>query len=438
MLLFLRSLKQLKFMNREFRKYLGYAIGEMALVVIGILIALQIDNWNSERQQRALLDSYLHTIAANIRDDAGELELLTGKRSKRSQAAFRAQNFLTGGRKQSFSVDEVYFFRNIIYEAREDLYFNADSSGFESIKNSGVIDRLQGQDSGRLLSKYYDQVKIIEKLEARQNAAVDALSIQYSMSIPHDVEIWAFDDPEALAAGRFAELQPVYAEVINGAAARELLAHEVSGIDVMREYDHLRQLGEACIRSIEGGSRAGAGSDIEALLAGDSSTAGAHAELVVGGQLVAQHYYVTGVADRSANVFDFRSIEPRDDGLHFAYPGSDSWAAIYLGYFGLAVGRPSQDFSHFDTLVLELKGDRGAERVTVHVKDRDLPDWEAPDTVTLQITDQWEAYEIDLASFPRTNFGILMSPLGFTFLGEEPLSFSLRNARYVSSGRNGR
>ena len=34
-------------------KYLLYALGEILLVVIGILIALQIDNWNREKQERA-------------------------------------------------------------------------------------------------------------------------------------------------------------------------------------------------------------------------------------------------------------------------------------------------------------------------------------------------------------------------------------------------
>ena len=33
-------------------KYLKYAIGEIILVVIGILLALQINNWNQERQNR--------------------------------------------------------------------------------------------------------------------------------------------------------------------------------------------------------------------------------------------------------------------------------------------------------------------------------------------------------------------------------------------------
>jgi len=33
-------------------KYLKYAIGEIILVVIGILIALQINNWNQNQQQK--------------------------------------------------------------------------------------------------------------------------------------------------------------------------------------------------------------------------------------------------------------------------------------------------------------------------------------------------------------------------------------------------
>ena len=36
--------------ENKFSKYLIYAIGEIVLVVIGILIALQINNWNAERK----------------------------------------------------------------------------------------------------------------------------------------------------------------------------------------------------------------------------------------------------------------------------------------------------------------------------------------------------------------------------------------------------
>ena len=50
MLKFFRSIRQKLLVEGSFRKYLGYAIGEILLVVIGILIALQINNWNDERK----------------------------------------------------------------------------------------------------------------------------------------------------------------------------------------------------------------------------------------------------------------------------------------------------------------------------------------------------------------------------------------------------
>jgi hypothetical protein len=48
------------------RKYLFYAIGEVALVVIGILIALQINNWNEARKELSNETKILKTLNAEF------------------------------------------------------------------------------------------------------------------------------------------------------------------------------------------------------------------------------------------------------------------------------------------------------------------------------------------------------------------------------------
>jgi sensor domain CHASE-containing protein len=53
-------------------KYFKYAIGEIILVVIGILIALQVSNWNQERlnsiQELNALDNLKTELQTNIED----------------------------------------------------------------------------------------------------------------------------------------------------------------------------------------------------------------------------------------------------------------------------------------------------------------------------------------------------------------------------------
>ena len=51
MIKFFRRIRQKLLSENKFSKYLFYAIGEIILVVIGILIALQINNWNENRKE---------------------------------------------------------------------------------------------------------------------------------------------------------------------------------------------------------------------------------------------------------------------------------------------------------------------------------------------------------------------------------------------------
>ena len=72
MIKFFRNIRQKLIMENKTSRYLKYAIGEIILVVIGILIALQINNWNEERLERnreKITIQNLHTeFQENLRD----------------------------------------------------------------------------------------------------------------------------------------------------------------------------------------------------------------------------------------------------------------------------------------------------------------------------------------------------------------------------------
>lgn len=82
MIRFFRSIRQGLLAQGRIARYLTYAIGEIALVVIGILIALQINNWNENQKLRHrqvdLINALILDLNAKMNENIGDLEY--GKR----------------------------------------------------------------------------------------------------------------------------------------------------------------------------------------------------------------------------------------------------------------------------------------------------------------------------------------------------------------------
>ncbi len=74
MITFLRKIRRSLLRENKVSKYLLYALGEIVLVVIGILIALQINNWNEERKARQALHTILREVYENLLSDQQDLE----------------------------------------------------------------------------------------------------------------------------------------------------------------------------------------------------------------------------------------------------------------------------------------------------------------------------------------------------------------------------
>jgi len=61
-----RRIRQKLLSENKFSKYLIYAIGEIILVVLGILIALQINNWKTYQNERQVEYSYLKSLKEEL------------------------------------------------------------------------------------------------------------------------------------------------------------------------------------------------------------------------------------------------------------------------------------------------------------------------------------------------------------------------------------
>lgn len=71
MIKFFRKIRQRLINENRISKYLLYAIGEIILVVIGILIALQINNWNENRKSAKQENLYLKRLLSENKEEIG-------------------------------------------------------------------------------------------------------------------------------------------------------------------------------------------------------------------------------------------------------------------------------------------------------------------------------------------------------------------------------
>jgi hypothetical protein len=76
MIKFFRKIRQNLIKENKTGKYFRYAIGEIILVVFGILIALQINNWKEEKKYRIVEQSILNNLKEDFIKNQQEIEVL--------------------------------------------------------------------------------------------------------------------------------------------------------------------------------------------------------------------------------------------------------------------------------------------------------------------------------------------------------------------------
>jgi len=133
-------------------RYLRYAIGEIMLVVIGILIALQVNNWNENRKERIQERKYLLRFDAELSTD---LENIASSISMNKDRIQRAEFLMrTIGTPRLAEDSSSYFIRSIEYAGYTNFPVIADNT-FEEIKSSGKLSLIRNEELRSALQQYH-------------------------------------------------------------------------------------------------------------------------------------------------------------------------------------------------------------------------------------------------------------------------------------------
>jgi hypothetical protein len=144
MIKFFRHIRQRLLSEGKTGKYFKYAIGEIVLVVIGILIALQINNWNNDNQQKKLEFKYLKEIKNNLTKDLEDIDFNITFNESKLQSNKIVLQYLNGKINYSDSLD--FHFSNLFLSTRTmanlSAYENLKSRGLEIISNDSLRQRI--------------------------------------------------------------------------------------------------------------------------------------------------------------------------------------------------------------------------------------------------------------------------------------------------------
>jgi hypothetical protein len=166
MIKFFRHIRQAMIKENRVSKYMLYAIGEIILVVAGILIALQLNNWNSEQKRTAQELGLLVEMRENLLNDLVDVEynINTNKR------------LLFGSRMVMKHLTERTPFHDSLKVHYAQLFGatkqTVNSSAFENLKSTG-FDLIQNDSLRRRISILYtERLPIIDSQESGFDAGV--------------------------------------------------------------------------------------------------------------------------------------------------------------------------------------------------------------------------------------------------------------------------
>ena len=203
----------------KFARYTAYAIGEILLVVIGILIALQINEWDVKRSRNVLVKQYYQNM----------MEQLTADRNELSGAIDYSNDYLEQFRQadriiSSQAKSETDTLGRISLSLLKYSDFRRKSSVYQTLVNTGDIGLIANQDILRNFEDLETHYVLIERLEGiHADASLNmvlpnvVLAVQISPFEVKDPDVlfnYSFHNTFPLFIGLMEEKDGVYRDAI--------------------------------------------------------------------------------------------------------------------------------------------------------------------------------------------------------------------------------
>lgn len=149
-----RPLRENSLSKRKFVRYIAYTLGEILLIVVGILIALQLDNWNQNRKAMGQADIWRAAMVEDLRSTQRNLEW---RISYYEQALAFAEATLPALQNNEPLSDEQGW-QTVLgaFQAGQIMPFRVSGPTYREVQAAGALDSIGSRDALTMLANYYD------------------------------------------------------------------------------------------------------------------------------------------------------------------------------------------------------------------------------------------------------------------------------------------
>lgn len=172
MISFFRKIRQKLLLHNKVTRYIAYALGEILLVVIGILIALQVNNWNETRKIKSQKKVLLENLQQDFEENLNTLNILISFLEGREEYARHVLDLLDSLPQQMDSIQTVFALERTGFTH----YFNPNQPTYEEMKSSGTLSLISNKELKNILLNYQYFLEYNHLMEEGNREPIDTYS----------------------------------------------------------------------------------------------------------------------------------------------------------------------------------------------------------------------------------------------------------------------
>lgn len=168
MIKFFRTIRQKLFTENKFNKYLLYAMGEIILVVIGILIALGINNWNQNQTEIKKESRALANLILDLEEQSDQLDdFIAGENEYYESGLYLSEHY---AKNKKFQISDTLFSKLNLLGAR--ITFKPIKTTFQELISTGNIGLIRNEKLRRRLIRFFNELDRISEITANNNTNI--------------------------------------------------------------------------------------------------------------------------------------------------------------------------------------------------------------------------------------------------------------------------